>query len=54
MNLEDFQLLDIEPLDNSIIKTLLQVLLYVLDYWKQQFIGERTRILDAWITILLC
>ena len=23
------------------------------DYWRQQFIGERTRILDAWNTILL-
>ena len=22
-------------------------------YWRQQFIGERTRILDAWITIFL-
>ena len=32
---------------------LLQVLVYVLHYWRQQFIGERTRILDAWITILL-
>ena len=33
-------------------KPFLQVLFYVLDYWRQQFIGERTRILDAWITIL--
>ena len=35
------------------LKPFLPVLVYVLHYLRQQFIGERTRILDAWITILL-
>ena len=33
-------------------KLLFQVLIYVLHYWRQQFIGEWTRFLHAWITIL--
>ena len=32
-------------------KPFFQVLAYVLLYWRQQFIGERTRFLDAWIAI---
>ena len=33
-------------------KLFFQVIIYVFHYWRQQFIGERTRILDAWITMI--
>ena len=31
---------------------LFQVLVIDFHYWRQQFVDERTRVLDAWITIL--
>ena len=40
-------------LSKSVLYLFFRLLVHVFHYWRQQFIGERTRILDAWITILL-
>ena len=48
-----FKMLVINIFRTVSFKPLLQVLVYVFHYWTQQFIGERTRILNAWITIFL-